>query len=182
MARPLRIEYARALYHVTARGDRREPIYEDEEDRERFLGILGEVVARWRWLCHAYRLVVETAEETLSRGMRQLNGVYTQTYKRRHRQVGHLFQGRYKAILVDAEASLLELARCVRINPSLAQIEAAHETRVEVVVAAYQTGAYSYQQIAAHFGIHFTTVGRYVRAASHTEAPRGQKGREGRRV
>ncbi len=260
MARPLRIEFAGAFYHVTTRGDRREPIYGDEGDRERFLGILGEVVARWRWLCFGYCLidnhyhvVVETAEGNLSKGMRQLNGVYTQAYNRRHRQVGHLFQGRYKAILVDAEAYLLELTRYVVLNPvragvvsepgewawssfnatvgqagapgwlaveallghfaqkrsvarrryrrfvsegiglgsiwsglnqqiylgderfvkrmqgraergadnvnlpkvqrrgpapSLAQIEAAHESRMEAVVAAYQTGGYSYQQIA----------------------------------
>ncbi len=129
-----------------------------------------------------YHLVVETPEGNLSKGMRQLNGVYTQTYNRRHRQVGHLFQGRYKAILVDAEAYLLELARYVALNPSRAQIEAAHESRVEAVVAAYQTGGYSYQQIAAYFGVHFTTVGRYVRTASRAEAPRGQKGRGRSRV
>ncbi len=67
-----------------------------------------------------YHLVVETPEGNLSKGMRQLNGVYTQTYNRRHRQVGHLFQGRYKAILLDAEAYLLELARYVVLNPSRA--------------------------------------------------------------
>ncbi len=171
------------------RGRRQEPIYEHDDDRERSLGILGEAMERWRWLCHAYclmenhyHLVVETPEGNLSKGMRQLNGVYTQTYNRRHRQVGHLFQGRYKAILVDAEAYLLELARYVALNPSRAQIEAAHESRVEAVVAAYQTGGYSYQQIAAYFGVHFTTVGRYVRTASRAEAPRGQKGRGRSRV
>ncbi len=106
------------------RGRRQEPIYEHDDDRERSLGILGEAMERWRWLCHAYclmenhyHLVVETPEGNLSKGMRQLNGVYTQTYNRRHRQVGHLFQGRYKAILVDAEAYLLELARYVVLNP-----------------------------------------------------------------
>ncbi len=124
MARPLRIEFAGALCHLTARGDRREGIYEDEKDRERFLGILGKVVERWRWLCYGYclmdnhyHLVVETPEGNLSKGMRQLNGVYTRTYNRGHRQVGHLFQGRYKAILVDAEAYLLELTRDVVLNP-----------------------------------------------------------------
>jgi len=124
MARPIRIEFAGALYHVTSRGDRREAIYEDDTDRFRFLEILGEVVDRFNWRCHAYclmtnhyHLVIETADGNLSKGMRQLNGVYTQWSNRRHRRTGHLFQGRYKAILVDSEAYLLELARYVVLNP-----------------------------------------------------------------
>ena len=108
MARPLRIEYEGAVYHVTSRGDRREEIYADDEDRRGFLEILGEVVAQMRWLCYAYclmpnhyHLVIETPEGNLSRGMRQLNGIYTQWSNRRHGRAGHLFQGRYKAIVVD---------------------------------------------------------------------------------
>jgi REP element-mobilizing transposase RayT len=83
MARPLRIEFAGALYHVTSRGDRREPIFEDEEDRRTFLNVLAEVVDRSNWVCHAYclmtnhyHLVVETPDGNLSKGMRQLNGMY----------------------------------------------------------------------------------------------------------
>jgi REP element-mobilizing transposase RayT len=124
MARPLRIEFAGALYHVTSRGNRREPIYEDDEDRRMFLGILAEVVKQFNWICHAYclmtnhyHLVVETPERNLSKGMRQLNGVYTQASNRRHGRSGHLFQGRFKAILVDKEAHLLELVRYVVLNP-----------------------------------------------------------------
>ena len=124
MARPIRIEFAGALYHITSRGDRREAIYEDDTDRFRFLEVLGEVVERFNWRCHAYclmtnhyHLVVETVDGNLSKGMRQLNGVYTQWSNRRHRRTGHLFQGRYKAILVDSEAYLLELARYVVLNP-----------------------------------------------------------------
>ena len=124
MARPLRIEFAGALYHVTSRGDRREAIYEDDQDREAFLGVLAEVVERFNWICHAYCLmtnhyhaVIETAEENLSKGMRHLNGVYTQASNRRHQRVGHLFQGRYKAILVDRDAYLQELSRYVVLNP-----------------------------------------------------------------
>lgn len=124
MARPLRLEFAGALYHVTSRGDRREDIYVDDGDREAWLEILGTVCKRFNWVVHAYcqmtnhyHLLVETVEGNLSRGMRQLNGHYTQKFNRRHGLVGHLFQGRYKAILVQKEAYLLELARYVVLNP-----------------------------------------------------------------
>ena len=124
MARPLRIEFAGALYHVTSRGDRREAIFEDDEDRWAFLSTLAEVVGRFNWACHAYclmtnhyHLVVETPDANLSKGMRQLNGVYTQASNRRHRRTGHLFQGRFKGILVDKESYLLELTRYVVLNP-----------------------------------------------------------------
>ena len=124
MARPLRIEFPGALYHVTARGDRREPIVEDDTDRFKFLGVLAEVVQQFTWRCHAYclmtnhyHLVVGTPEANLSKGMRQLNGVYTQACNRRHRRTGHVFQGRFKAILVDQDNYLLELTRYVVLNP-----------------------------------------------------------------
>jgi REP element-mobilizing transposase RayT len=124
MSRPLRIELASGLYHVTSRGDRREAIYRDDQDRTDWLTVLGEVCRRFNWRCHAYcemtnhyHFVVETPDGNLSKGMRQLNGVYTQTTNRRHGLVGHLFQGRFKAILVEREAYLLELARYVVLNP-----------------------------------------------------------------
>jgi len=277
MARPLRIEFAGAFYHVTARGDRREAIYDDDKDRLTFLDTLGAVVSDFNWVCHAYclmtnhyHLVIETPDANLAKGMRQLNGVYTQYFNRRHQQIGHLFQGRYKAILVDAERHLLEVSRYVVLNPvragmaqgpaewpwssygalmgmqpapvwlqvgallarfgpgralarrryarfvadgigadsvwkdvrgqiylgderfvqrmqarldrkvgddinvpraqrrgpapALVRIAAAHKDRDQAVLAAHDTGEYSYQQIAEHFGIHFTTVGRIVRA------------------
>lgn len=277
MARPVRIEFPGALYHVTSRGDRREAIYEDDADRERFLEILGKVIKGWNWNCYAYclmtnhyHLVIETPDGNLSKGMRQLNGVFTQASNRRHRRSGHLFQGRYKAILVDADAYLLELVRYVVLNPiraalvdypgawcwssyramigqapapewltveallarfgteraeavrryarfvaegigqegiwknlnrqvflgddrfvsrmqarhkgpledvnipkaqqrppasSLQAIASFHGSRDSAIVAAYATGQYSYHQIAQFFGVHFTTVGRIVRAA-----------------
>lgn len=131
MARPLRIEFPGALYHVTSRGDRREPIFDDDEDRLAFLRVLAEVVERFNWICHAfclmtnhYHLVVETPDGNLSKGMRQLNGVYTQASNRRHHKSGHLFQGRFKAILVDKNRYLLELARYVVLNPVRAGIVA----------------------------------------------------------
>ena len=124
MARPVRLEFGGALYHVTARGDRREAIYEDDADREHFLEVLGEVVGQFNWCCHAYclmsnhyHLVIATPDGNLSKGMRQLNGVFTQWSNRRHHRTGHLFQGRYKAILVDADSYLLELTRYVVLNP-----------------------------------------------------------------
>ncbi len=129
MARPLRIEFSAAFYHVTSRGDRREAIFEDDEDRRSFLQTLAEVVGRFNWVCHAYclmdnhyHLVIETPEANLSKGMRHLNGVYTQANNRRHDRSGHLFQGRFKGILVDQDNYLLELTRYVVLNPVRARM------------------------------------------------------------
>ncbi len=276
MARPLRIEFPGALYHITSRGDRRGAIYEDDEDREAFLDVLAEAVERYNWICHAfclmtdhYHLLIETVEGNLSQGMRHLNGVYTQASNRRHDRAGHLFQGRFKGILVDKDAYLLELSRYIVLNPvragmvdmppqwpwssyrammgqapspkwlavdgllsqfdsvreearqryqqfvadgvgqgiweglqqqiylggeafvermqakvkidgdeltvpqvqrrppapSIADIAAGHRGRNAAIVAAYATGAYSYREIAKHFGVHLATVGRIVRTA-----------------
>ena len=124
MSRPLRLEFPGAIHHVTARGNARGAIFLDDEDRQRFLGCLGEVVTRFGWLCHAYclmdnhyHLLIETPRGNLSAGMRQLNGVYTQRFDRRHDRVGHVFQGRFKAIVVDRDGYLLELCRYVVLNP-----------------------------------------------------------------
>ncbi|MDA3870437.1 MAG: transposase [Gammaproteobacteria bacterium] len=275
MARPLRIEFPGALYHVTTRGDRQEPIFDDDEDRLKFLNILAEVVTRFNWICHAYclmtnhyHLLIETPEGNHSKGMRQLNGMYTQATNRRHKRTGHLFQGRFKSILVDKNSYLLELARYVVLNPvragivkdldiyawssyqamvgkapvprwlatdgilalfgkrraearqrygkfvaegidkesiwsglrqqiylgnekfvrraqkkadmqgdeltiprvqrrapapSLAALEKKNRNRNDAIIAAYKTGAYSYREIAQHFGLHLATVGRLVR-------------------
>jgi REP element-mobilizing transposase RayT len=129
MARPIRIEFEGALYHVTSRGDRREAIYEDDVDRQRFIETLGQVAEQFNWVVHAYclmsnhyHLLVETPDANLSKGMRQLNGVFTQLCNRRHRRCGHLFQGRYKAILVDSDSYLLEVARYVVLNPVRARM------------------------------------------------------------
>ncbi|MCX7193048.1 MAG: transposase [Proteobacteria bacterium] len=124
MARPLRIEYPGALYHVTSRGNGRAPIYLDDEDREQFLATYAEMTLRMNWRCHAYclmdnhyHLLIETPEGNLSKGMRQLNGVYTQRFNRRHARTGHVFEGRYKAILVERDSHLKELCRYVVLNP-----------------------------------------------------------------
>jgi len=124
MARPLRIEYAGAHYHVTSRGNERKSIFRDDEDREKFLELLDRAVEQFHLRVHCYvlmsnhyHLLVETPTGGLNRALRYLNGVYTQTFNRRHKRVGHLFQGRYKAILVDKESYLLELSRYVHLNP-----------------------------------------------------------------
>ena len=129
MARPLRIEFPGALYHVTTSGNARADIFLEDRDRHDFLDVLGSVVRHHRWLCRSYclmtnhyHLLIETPEPNLSRGMRQLNGLYTQRFNRRHGRVGHVFQGRFKGILVEREAHLLELARYVVLNPVRAGI------------------------------------------------------------
>jgi len=129
MARPLRIEFSGALYHVTSRGNAKKAIFKDEEDRRLFLHTLAAVTKRFNWLCHAYVLminhyhvIIETPDGNLAHGMRQLNGVYTQTFNRRHRRIGHLLQGRYKAILIQKDSHLLEVCRYVVLNPVKAKL------------------------------------------------------------
>ncbi|MEW5746485.1 MAG: transposase [Nitrospirota bacterium] len=124
MARPLRIEYEGAVYHVTTRGNERKPVFLDKEDRHLFLNLLQKVNERFHWLCHAYclmdnhyHLVIETPEGNLSKGMRQLNGVYTQAFNKRRDRCGHIFQGRYKAVIIQKESHLLEVSRYVVLNP-----------------------------------------------------------------
>lgn len=129
MARPLRLDYPGALWHVTARGNERRPIYRDPEDYETFLDVLGRTVARYRWRLYAfvlmpnhYHLLVETPVATLSRGMRQLGSVYTQRFNRRWSRCGHLFQGRFFSLHVEREAHLLELGRYIALNPVRAKL------------------------------------------------------------
>ena len=124
MVRPLRIEYPGAVYHVTSRGDRREPIAKDDIDRAAFLSVAAQAFERfdahaWAYclMGNHYHLVIRTREANLSRLMRHINGVYTQAFNRRHQLTGHLFQGRFKAILVDSDSYLLEVCRYVDLNP-----------------------------------------------------------------
>lgn len=124
MTRPLRIEYPGAVYHITSRGNEKKAVYKDDQDCKNFLNTLQHVNHRYNWLCHAYclmgnhyHLLIETPDGNLSTGMRQLNGVYTQLFNKRHRRIGHLFQGRYKAILIQRETHLLEVCRYVVLNP-----------------------------------------------------------------
>ena len=129
MSRPLRLVYPGAVYHITSRGNAQAAIFLDDEDRDSFLAVLAGCVARFGWVCHAYclmdnhyHLIIETPDANLSAGMRQLNGVYTQRFNRRHRRSGHVFQGRFKAIAVERDSYLLELCRYVALNPVRAKM------------------------------------------------------------
>lgn len=129
MARPLRIEYPGAFYHITSRGNERKDIFRDNKDRERFLGYLETSVARYKAVIHVYclmnnhyHLLMSTPEGNLSQIIRHINGGYTTYFNKRHKRAGHLFQGRYKAILVDADAYAGELSRYIHLNPVRAGI------------------------------------------------------------
>jgi REP element-mobilizing transposase RayT len=134
MARKLRIEYAGAIYHVMNRGDRRELIFMDDADRQRFVDTLGEVCAKTGWQVHAYvlmpnhfHLVVETPQPNLVAGMKWLLGTYTSRFNRRHKLFGHLFSGRYKSLIVDGSGSgyLKSVGDYVHLNPARAKLVAA---------------------------------------------------------
>ena len=124
MARQLRLEYPGALYHVTARGNNQQTIFQDDTDRLHFLTVFGREILQQQWRCYAYclmgnhyHLLLETPEPNLSRGMGRLNGSYTQRFNWRHHRVGHLLQGRFKSLLVERESYLMELCRYVVLNP-----------------------------------------------------------------
>src|SRR5512139_3136346 len=131
MARKLRVEYPGAVYHVMNRGDRREPIFRDDEDRERFLATLGEACAKTGWQVHAlclmpnhFHLVIETPQPNLVAGTKWLLGTYTSRFNRRHRLFGHLFSGLYKALVVDGSGNgyLHTVGNYVHLNPVRAML------------------------------------------------------------
>jgi putative transposase len=129
MSRPLRIQYAGALYHITSRGNARQKIYLSKKDYENFLINFVEVIKRYNWVCYAYclmpnhyHLLIKTLDPNLSLGMRRLNGKYTQSFNFVHKRVGHLFQGRYKAILVEDDNYLFRLIRYIILNPIKAKL------------------------------------------------------------
>ncbi|NTU91508.1 MAG: addiction module toxin RelE [Chlorobiaceae bacterium] len=124
MARPLRLEFSGALYHIMSRGNAKAPIFIDDADRIKFIDILAKTVQDYRWTCHAYclmgnhyHLLIETPDITLSAGMHLLNGMYTQAFNHRHHRTGHVFEGRFRSILVEKESYLLELTRYIVLNP-----------------------------------------------------------------
>jgi len=175
MARPLRIEFSGALYHVTSRGNGREDIYLDEEDRKLFMIVLGECCDLFNWSVHSwcqmtnhYHLLIETPDANLSKGMRYLNGVYTQRFNRSHSRTGHVFQGRYKAILVDKNEYLQELSRYIVLNPvRVGMVEGAEDwawssysatTRMKVSPTWFDR-----ELILSHFGKkEKTAIKRYI--------------------
>ena len=124
MARPLRIEYPGAFYHVTSRGNEQKDVFRSQRDREKFLSYLESAVVRYGAVVHAwclmsnhYHLLMETPSGNLSQIMRHINGAYTTYFNVKRKRAGHLFQGRYKAILVEADAYALELSRYMHLNP-----------------------------------------------------------------
>lgn len=124
MSRQLRLEFPGAIWHVTSRGNERRDIIRDDHDARHFVTLLGSIVSERRWLLHAwtlmpnhYHLLVETPEVGLSAGAKALNQEYAQWFNDRHDRVGHLFQGRFKGILVERETHLLELLRYIVLNP-----------------------------------------------------------------
>jgi putative transposase len=131
MARKLRVEYAGAIYHIMNRGDRREPIFRDDKDRMKFLGTLGEACSKTGWQVLAYclmenhfHLVVETPEPNLVAGMKWFLGTYTGRFNRRHKLFGHLFSGRYKALVVEGSGNgyLKTVCDYVHLNPARANL------------------------------------------------------------
>jgi putative transposase len=131
MPREPRIEFSGAMYHVMNRGDRLEKIFEDDVDRETFLKTLGEASKSSGWITHSfilmnnhYHLLIETSRPTLVKGMQYLNSTYTRRYNVRHKKYGHLFQGRYKALLVDVENKgyFLTVSDYIHMNPVRAKI------------------------------------------------------------
>jgi putative transposase len=137
MARPLRIEYPGAFYHVTSRGNERRPVYRSAGDREQFLSYLESATSRYRARVHCYclmsnhyHLLVETPNGNLSQIMRHVNGAYTTYFNVKRERAGHLFQGRYRAILVDRGEYGAELSRYIHLNPVRARmVESAAQYR-----------------------------------------------------
>ena len=124
MARPLRIEFPGALYHITTRGKMGQEVYIDDQDRTHFLALLAREISQQNWLCHAYclmpnyyQLLLETPQPNLVSGMRRFNGAYSQHFNLRHGRTGPLFHGRYRSVVVDKQNYLLEIARYVVLTP-----------------------------------------------------------------
>jgi len=124
MARPLRIEYTGAFYHVTSRGNEQKDVFKSQKDREKFLEYLASATKRYGAIIHVYclmsnhyHLLLETPEGNLSQIMRHINGAYTTYFNVKRKRAGHLFQGRYKAILVEADEYATELSRYIHLNP-----------------------------------------------------------------
>jgi putative transposase len=124
MARPLRIEFPGALYHVTSRGNEQRAIFRNDRDRKAFLGFLAIAALRYGWsitawvlMTNHYHLVIQTPKANLSRGMHWLNGTYAGWFNHQHGRSGHLFQGRFKSFLIEKETYFAEVLRYVVLNP-----------------------------------------------------------------
>lgn len=143
MARPLRIAYPSAFYHITSRGNEQKDVFKSRKDREKFLDYLASATERYSAVIHVwclmnnhYHLLLETPEANLSQIMRHINGAYTTYFNVKRKRSGHLFQGRYKAILVEADEYAVELSRYIHLNPVKVGIVATPE--------AYEWSSYRY--------------------------------------
>lgn len=166
MARPLRVEFDGAIFHVTARGNERRAIVRDDGDRNCWLEWLGRVVERYRLdlfsfalLDNHYHLFLETPHGGLSAAMQTLNGSYTSYFNRRHGRVGHLFQGRFKGILVESEGHYAELSRYVHLNPVRAGLVGRPEDYVWSSFRGYFRASWAlewvdYGRVLSEFGSH----------------------------
>jgi putative transposase len=166
MARKLRLQYAGAIYHVMNRGDRREAIFEDDQDRQRFLETLAEACQKTGWQVHAYclmnnhfHLVIETPQANLVAGMKWLLGTYTSRHNRRHKEFGHLFSGRYKSLIVDGSGKgyLKTVCDYVHLNPARARLLQARE-----LLSAFAWSSYPYYLAAASKRPHWLRVDRLL--------------------
>jgi REP element-mobilizing transposase RayT len=134
MARAIRLQFPGAVYHITARGNRRKKIFNDDRDREQFTEYVAEAVRRYGWIITSltlmtnhFHIVLQTPEPNLAIGMQWLNSIYAGYYNRRHKKKGHLFGERYKAIHVQSEEYLQRVSRYVVLNPVYAKMVASPE-------------------------------------------------------
>ena len=187
MARPLRIEFAGALYHVISRGNERRPIVRDDADRHKRVAWLRRTVEIHGWRLHAFvlmgnheHLFVETPEANLSAGMQQLNGSYSGYFNRRHRRSGHLFQGRFKGHLIEEEGHFLQVSRYIHLNPVRARLVERPEqwpwgSCPGYVRAARQLDWICYDRVLGEFGRQGSQArrayGRFLRAGMDQPPP-----------
>ena len=180
MARPLRIQFPGALYHVMSRGNERKAIVRDDADREKRLDWLRRTVETYGWRLHAFvllnnheHLFVETPEANLSAGMQYLNGSYTSYFNRRHRRSGHLLQGRFKGHLIEEEGHFLEVSRYIHLNPVRAKLVGSPEAYRWSSHPGYVRGSrvlswVTYDRVLGEFGKDAVAArrayGRFVRA------------------
>ena len=181
MARKLRIEYPGAIYHVLNRGDHREAIFRDDIDRECFLATLAQTCARTNWQIHAwclmgnhFHLVLETPQANLVAGMKWFLGTYTSRFNRRHKLSGHLFSGRYKALVVDGSGNgyLRSVCDYVHLNPVRAQLLTPQQRLKE-----YRWSSYPQYLKPPHKRLAWLRVGRLLgemRIAQDSQAGRRQ--------
>lgn len=187
MPRSPRIEYPGAIYHITSRGNRKENIYLSDNDKYNFLMLLGKACGRCDWICHAYclmnnhyHLLLETPFGNLAKGMQYLNGVYTQQFNKKYNHVGHVFQGRYKAILVEKDSYLLELARYIVLNPVRANLvsnasewkwSSYSATCGEITAPSWLTVSWIQDLFKSHHGVSLSKYKQFIHEGLIVDSP-----------